>query len=74
MELRLNKTVYHNKIYWGKEPMKIVGIREKEVELEGDYSGGTHNVIQKSWMPINGLMFSKNAQSYSQIIDNFIKT
>lgn len=35
--------------------MKIVGIRETEVELEGDFSGGTHNVVQKSWLPIKGL-------------------
>lgn len=56
MNLKLNQKVYHKKIYNGKELMKIVGIREKEVELEGDWSGGTHNVCQKSWMPISGLI------------------
>jgi len=47
--------VYHKDIYEGKEPMKIVGIRKTEVELEGDYSGGTHNMIQRDWHPIKGL-------------------
>ncbi len=32
-----------------REPFKIVGIRENQVELEGDFSGGTHNVCQRSW-------------------------
>lgn len=53
--LKLNQFVYHEELYWGRERMKIVGIRETEVELEGDYSGGTHNVCQKSWMPLKGL-------------------
>ena len=47
--------VFHEKIYDGEECMKVVGIREKEVELEGDYSGGTYNVCQKEWFPIEGL-------------------
>lgn len=41
--------VYVNSVYEGREPLKIVGIRENEVELEGDYSGGTHDVTQKQW-------------------------
>jgi hypothetical protein len=65
MELKLGLTVFHENIYWGKEPMKIVGIREKEVELEGDYSGGTHGVCQKDWQPIEGVLFSKTAVSGS---------
>ena len=51
----LGMMVYHEKIYDGKEKMKVVGIRETEVELEGDYSGGTHNVTQKDWQSIKGL-------------------
>ena len=46
---------FHESIYHGKECMKVVGIREKEVELEGDYSGGTHAICQKDWLPIEGL-------------------
>jgi hypothetical protein len=44
--------VYIEGVYYGHEPFKIVGIREKEIELEGDFSGGTHNVTQKDWYPI----------------------
>lgn len=51
----LGMIVYHESIYDGKEQMKVVGIRTTEVELEGDYSGGTNNVIQKDWMPTKGL-------------------
>jgi hypothetical protein len=41
--------VYIKGLYGGNEPFKIVGVRENEVELEGDFSGGTHNVVQKYW-------------------------
>lgn len=56
MELKLKQQVYHKKLYSGTEPFIIVGIREHEVELQGDFSGGTHNVTQTSWMPIEGLV------------------
>lgn len=55
-EPALGVTVFHEEIYGGMERMKIVGIRETEVELEGDYSGGTHAVNQKSWLPVKGLI------------------
>ena len=42
--------VYVDKIYNGKEPFTIVGIREDQVEIEGDFSGGTHNFNQKDWV------------------------
>jgi hypothetical protein len=45
--------VYIKDVYWGKEPFKIVGIRENEIELEGDWSGGTHSVTQKDWVRDN---------------------
>lgn len=32
------------------EVFKVVGIREHELELEGDWSGGTHNVCQRGWI------------------------
>ena len=53
----LGDYVYHKDIYNGKEKMKIVGIREDSVELEGDYSGGTHAIVQKDWLNIDGLIF-----------------
>ena len=55
-DLRINQLVYHKDIYWGREQMKIVGLRKNEVELEGDWSGGTHNVCQRDWMPIEGII------------------
>lgn len=45
--------VYVEDIYNGREPFKVVGIRENQIELQGDYSGGTHNVNQKSWIDID---------------------
>ena len=33
------------------ETFKVVGIRDKELELRGDWSGGIHNVDQISWYP-----------------------
>lgn len=41
--------VYSDKLYEGHQPFKIVGIRQDEVELEGDFSGGTHCVNQREW-------------------------
>lgn len=52
--LKIGDIVYHRSIYQHKEPMKVVGITETEIQLEGDYSGGTHNVCQRSWLPIKG--------------------
>ena len=31
-------------------PFIVVGIRADEIEIEGDFSGGTHNVRQKDWV------------------------
>lgn len=59
----LGMDVFHESIYHGKECMKIVGIRYHEVELEGDFSGGTHNVIGKVWVPIQGLFRLKKVCS-----------
>ncbi|MGN6417776.1 MAG: hypothetical protein ACTHMC_09810 [Pseudobacter sp.] len=36
-------------------PFKVVGIRENELEIEGDFSGGTHNVCQIGWVPIEDI-------------------
>lgn len=51
----LGMIVSHESIFNGNESMKVVGIRFDEVELEGDYSGGTHKIVQKEWFPIKGL-------------------
>ena len=55
-DLRINQLVYHKDINKGGELMKIVGLRENEVELEGDYSGGTNNTIGRQWFPIEGVI------------------
>lgn len=55
-QLELGLQVYHRDIYDGTESLKVVGIRADTVELEGDYSGGTHGVCQKQWMSIDGVL------------------
>jgi len=57
-QLTLGLIVYHTEIYNGSEPMEVVGIRKDQVELQGDFSGGTHNVCQKDWLPLNGTLIS----------------
>ena len=57
-QLKLDMIVYHTEIYDGNEPMRVVGIRKDQVELEGDWSGGTHGVCQKDWMPLNGTLIN----------------
>ena len=54
LKAELGLVVFHEDIYNGNESMKIVGIRESTIELEGDYSGGTHAVTQRDWMPMKG--------------------
>ncbi len=63
-QLKFDMMVYHEKIYNGKEPMKVVGIRKDQVELEGDWSGGTHNVNQKEWMPLDGVLIKEQGSPH----------
>lgn len=63
--LTLHQKVYHKEIYDGKEQMIITGMKvdtkgKVMVELEGDYSGGTHNVCQREWYCSDGLLYGKN--------------
>ncbi|MCD7923671.1 MAG: hypothetical protein LUI85_02815 [Bacteroides sp.] len=53
-DLKIGMTVYHRDVYNHREPLKVVGITETEIKLQGDFSGGTHNVIQEAWLPIKG--------------------
>jgi hypothetical protein len=62
----LDMLVFHESIYDGKECMKVVGIRHEQVELEGDYSGGTNNIIQKDWLPIKGLFRLRKVCQYHE--------
>lgn len=59
MNLELGQKVYHTDMYNGKEEFTIIGIREHEVELQGDFSGGTHNVVQSGWFSSEGIRISK---------------
>ncbi len=53
---------YHKEIYKGEELMEITGIKVNDdgnlmVELKGDYSGGTHNTVDREWFKADGLKF-----------------
>lgn len=50
----LHMEVFHDEIYNGRELMKVVGIRVGQVELEGDYSGGTNPSKETSWYSTYG--------------------
>lgn len=63
----LGQVVRHEDIYNGNEKFTVVGIRVDQVELEGDYSGGTHNVVQKSWLPLKGAYVLKTV--CDQLVD-----
>ena len=60
MKYQLNETVYHKDVYDYKEPLTVKGIKEKELLLEGDYSGGTHNVSQSDWLSVESTSRIKN--------------
>jgi hypothetical protein len=70
MNIYIGKKVYHKDIYNGKELMEIVGIRKDTVELEGDYSGGTHAVTQKDWQSIDGLMDANHKECPNKVDGN----
>jgi len=44
---KLGDKVYHKA---DAAPFEVVGVRKTEVEIQGDWSGGTHNVNQKGWV------------------------
>ena len=52
--IKLNTIVYHRDVYNYNEPLKVIGIANDKLLLEGDFSGGTHNVIQSDWLSIEG--------------------
>jgi hypothetical protein len=54
-DLKIGQVVYHRDVYEHGEALKIVGIREYEVELEGDFSGGTHGSVERCWLPAKGI-------------------
>jgi len=73
MEIRLGQKVRHKEIYNGKETMEVAGIKKGEVLLKGDFSGGTHNVEQESWMPTNGLITQNIWGAWTDPDDDFFE-
>lgn len=53
-KFQLDDMVVNPEVYYGNEKFKVVGIRKDEIELEGDWSGGTNAVCEKCWMKIEG--------------------
>lgn len=75
---QLDDIVTHPLIYNNNEEMKVVGIRKDEIELEGDWSGGTHNVCEKDWckFPFNEYTLCKRksvSQFSTETINDFIE-
>lgn len=72
-DIKIGMVIYHREVYDYREHLTVVGIRENEIEVEGDFSGGTHNIIQRSWLPFSGvstiydyrrkLAYRRNAES-----------
>ena len=57
-QLQFDMIVYHQKVYDGKEALKVVGIRKDSVELYGDFSGGTNGTYGSSWFPLDGTLIA----------------
>jgi hypothetical protein len=63
-EVKIGDTVTTD-YYYHREQFKVVGIRETELELHGDWSGGTHASTGTDWYPIDKC---KWADSVSKVI------
>ena len=78
-EFKIGQIVYHRDIYDHREELKVVGIRETELELEGDYSGGTHLAVGKQWMPIKGVSrirdhkYKKECRDFAVAVEELAK-
>ena len=48
MKLETGQIVYHKDVYNYKEPLTVRGVIGLKVLLEGDFSGGTHDIIKKT--------------------------
>jgi hypothetical protein len=55
-EFKIFDEVVHPEIYYGNEVFVVVGMRADELELQGDWSGGTHNVSGRSWFKKEGMI------------------
>lgn len=66
--------VYHTEVYNGNEPLKVVGIRKDQVELYGDYSGGTHGTYASQWFPLDGVLLSNKVFKVKRPINFYTQT
>lgn len=48
--VQLGQIVYHKEVYNYREPLKVKGITEDKLLLEGDFSGGMYKTVQSCWM------------------------
>lgn len=53
INIKIGDKVTHESVYNHKEILTVIGVRKDSLELEGDYSGGTNNTIQSSWLPLD---------------------
>ena len=59
---KLGDKVYH---HCDAAPFIVVGIRENEVEIKGDWSGGTHNIDEADWVNLESIeMYDDNKPTY----------
>lgn len=49
-------------------PFIVKGIMEDELYIEGDFSGGTQNITQKSWIKISELYYIPSISDYSDLV------
>ena len=51
-----------------RAPFEVVGIRKDKIEIEGDFSGGTHNVTQRDWVPVGEIeLFNPKQASEAKV-------
>ena len=72
MELQKGMSVYHKKIYNGRQIMKITDIDGEMVELEGDYSGGLLGVCLRDWVDISGVLTEKNETYVNELLKSLV--
>lgn len=79
-DLKIGMTVYHRDVYSHKEHLTVIGITETEIKVRGNFSGGTHNIIQDTWLPIKGTSvvydydYKDNCRKQAVIIKEFLET
>lgn len=50
-------------------PFEVVGLRKDQLEIKGDFSGGTHNVIQTDWVDINDVKLYPITLSLNEMLE-----